>query len=196
MTLEVARIYLFVTTIYTDSWAAQRIQIFKCENKWSNPTKYFAGKSFICKKKKCQDVQVVVEFSCVTMWMGPGVCISWYFILGCILWPFWLSKIAAKHVHNWSLLGTGFHRGLDLSHVSKFVTYLRVNCRRENLSRIGRIFLPLSIKRSLFWECNFFNLTSNLQICQDPDILIGRNCGKKSNPVLRRPPQQVFLHAP
>ena len=27
--LEVARIYLFVTTIYTDSWAAQRIQIFK-----------------------------------------------------------------------------------------------------------------------------------------------------------------------
>ena len=71
---------------------------------------------------------------------GPRCAFFWYFILSCILWPFWLSRIAAKHFHNWSLLGTGFHRGLDLSHVSKFVTNLRVN-----LSWIGggRICLEL-----------------------------------------------------
>ena len=84
----------------------------------------------------------------------------------------------------------GFSCGSNLSHISKFATNLRLN-----LSWIGgRIFLPLSIKLSLSWECNFFNLTSNLQICQDPDILIGRNCEAKSQiqfSYLACPPQQM-----
>ena len=89
----------------------------------------------------------------------------------------------------------GFSCGSNLSHISKFATNLRLN-----LSWIGgRIFLPLSIKLSLSWECNFFNLTSNLQICQDPDILIGRNCEAKSQiqfSYLACPPQQLLLHTP
>ena len=106
------------------------------EYRLSIPTKYFGRNVLWFARKKmsiCSGGRRILMCHNVN---GPRCAFFWYFILSCILWPFWLSKIA-KHFH---LLGTGFHCGLDLSHVSKFVANLRVN-----LSWIGggRICLEL-----------------------------------------------------